>query len=73
VGTNPIAIAIPDGNRGCSISIDERASVVAKSEIINHHREGRPVSFGWAFGPDGEPTTDTGPRLAGYDGARGRL
>jgi (2R)-3-sulfolactate dehydrogenase (NADP+) len=50
---------------GCSISLDERASTVANSEIIKRHREGRPVSFGRAFGPDGEPTTDPGLALRG--------
>jgi (2R)-3-sulfolactate dehydrogenase (NADP+) len=65
VGTNPIAIAVPDGHGGCSISIDQSASVVAKSEIMRRYREGRSIPEGWAFGPDGEVTTDPATALNG--------
>lgn len=65
VGTNPIAVAVPDGTGGCAISIDQSASVVAKSEIIKWNRDGRPIPADWAFGPDGEPTTDPGVALQG--------
>jgi len=65
VGTNPIAIAVPDGKGGCAISIDQSASIVAKSEIIKRNREGRPIPEGWAFGPDGEPTEDPALALQG--------
>jgi (2R)-3-sulfolactate dehydrogenase (NADP+) len=58
VGTNPFAIAAPDGQGGVSMSIDQSASVVAKSEVMKRKREGRAIPAGWCLGPDGEPTTD---------------
>jgi (2R)-3-sulfolactate dehydrogenase (NADP+) len=76
VGTNPFAIAAPDGQGGVSLSIDQSASVVAKSEVMKRKREGRTIPAGWCLGPDGQPTTD--PEIAlkgtmvpsgGYKGA----
>jgi (2R)-3-sulfolactate dehydrogenase (NADP+) len=65
VGTNPFAIAVPDGAGGTAIAIDQSASVVAKSEIMRRNREGRPIPEGWAFGPDGRATTDPAVALKG--------
>ncbi len=65
VGTNPIAIAVPDGKGGCQLSIDQSASVVAKSEIMRRQRAGQSIPEGWAFGPDGQPTTDPALALQG--------
>jgi (2R)-3-sulfolactate dehydrogenase (NADP+) len=65
VGTNPFSIAVPDGSGGAAIVIDQSASVVAKSEIMRRNREGKPIEPGWAFGPDGQPTTDPGLALKG--------
>ena len=38
--------------------IDQSASVIAKSEIMKHAREGLPIPSGWGLDPDGQPTTD---------------
>lgn len=65
VGTNPFAIAVPDGKGGVAISIDQSASVVAKSEVMRHKRAGKPIPEGWAFGPDGQFTTDPDTALKG--------
>jgi len=65
VGTNPIALAVPDGAGGAAILIDQSASVVAKSEIMKHAREEKPIPEGWALGPDGRPTTDPALALEG--------
>ncbi len=65
VGTNPFAIAVPDGAGGTAIAIDQSASVVAKSEIMRRNREGKPIPEGWAFGPDGGATTDPAVALKG--------
>jgi (2R)-3-sulfolactate dehydrogenase (NADP+) len=65
VGTNPIAVAVPDGQGGCRMSIDQSASVVAKSEIMRRQRAGQTIPEGWAFGPDGKPTTDPSLALQG--------
>lgn len=65
VGTNPFSVAVPDGSGGVALCIDQSASVIAKSEIMKHQREGRPIPEGWAFGPDGAPTTDATTALQG--------
>lgn len=58
VGTNPFSLAAPDGAGGTMVLIDQSASVIAKSEIMKHAREGLPIPKGWALDPDGQPTTD---------------
>ena len=58
VGTNPFSLAVPDGKGDIAILIDQSASVIAKSEIMKHAREGMPIPEGWAHDPDGMPTTD---------------
>ncbi|MCK0196245.1 Ldh family oxidoreductase [Ancylobacter sp. 6x-1] len=65
IGTNPFAFAVPDGKGGVLLSIDQSASVIAKSEVMKHAREGRPIPPGWALGPDGQPTTDANVGLSG--------
>jgi len=65
VGTNPIAIAAPDGKGGVAFSIDQSASVIAKSEIMRRKRVGESIPEGWAFGPDGAATTDPAIALQG--------
>ena len=58
VGTNPFSLAAPDGAGGAAVLIDQSASVIAKSEIMKHAREGLPIPPEWALDPDGRPTTD---------------
>lgn len=65
VGTNPFALATPDGKGGASMVIDQSISVVAKSEIVLRNKNGEAIEEGWAFGPDGEPTTDAAVALKG--------
>jgi len=65
IGTNPFAIAAPDGKGGAAISIDQSASVIAKSEVMRRKRAGASIPEGWAFGPEGEPTTDPEVALKG--------
>ncbi len=65
IGTNPFAIAAPDGQGGTAISIDQSASVIAKSEVMRRKRMGAAIPEGWAFGPDGAPTTDPEVALKG--------
>ncbi len=65
VGTNPFSIAAPDGQGAAAILIDQSASVVAKSEIIQHSRRGEDIPEGWALDPDGNPTTDSDIALKG--------
>ena len=65
IGTNPFAMAVPDGQGGIALSIDQSASVIAKSEVMKRAREGQPIPEGWALGPDGQPTTDAALALKG--------
>lgn len=57
VGTNPISLAVP-GPEGPAILIDQSASTIAKSEVMKHAREGKPIPEGWALDSAGQPTTD---------------
>ncbi|MBT8426043.1 MAG: Ldh family oxidoreductase [Silicimonas sp.] len=58
VGTNPFSIAVPGPDGEPAIHIDQSASTIAKSEVMKHAREGKPIPEGWALDPDGNPTTD---------------
>lgn len=65
LGTNPWSLAVPDGAGGTAILIDQSASVVAKSEIMKHEREGKPLPDGWALDASGNPTNDASLALKG--------
>lgn len=57
IGTNPFAIAVPDGAGGALLVIDQSASIIAKSEILLRARKGEPIEPNWALDVDGRPTT----------------
>lgn len=65
IGTNPFALAVPDGQGGAAFVIDQSASVVAKSEILLRARKGEPIPEGWALDTDGQPTTSAEAALKG--------
>jgi (2R)-3-sulfolactate dehydrogenase (NADP+) len=65
IGTNPFALAVPDGAGGTAFVLDQSASVVAKSEVLLRSREGRPIEPGWALDADGAPTLDPAAALKG--------
>ena len=65
IGTNPFALATPDGTGGVTLVIDQSASVVAKSEVVKRAREGHGVPEGWVLDADGKPTTDAQAGLKG--------
>ena len=65
VGTNPISIAVPAENGEVALLIDQSASTIAKSEVMKHAREGKPIPVGWALDADGNPTTDPNVGLKG--------
>ena len=65
IGTNPFALAVPDGAGGATLVIDQSASVVAKSEVLLRAREGRAIEPGWALDADGYGTTDAEAALKG--------
>ncbi len=65
VGTNPFALAVPDGEGGVAFSLDQSASVVAKSEIMLRARNEEPIEAHWAMDADGNPTTVAAEALKG--------
>jgi len=65
IGTNPFALAVPDGSGGACLVIDQSASAIAKSEIILRARKGEPIEPGWALDGAGNPTVDADAALAG--------
>lgn len=65
IGTNPFALAVPDGAGGVPFVLDQSASVVAKSEVILRARKGEPIPEGWALDAEGRPTTDPDAALKG--------
>lgn len=58
VGTNPFSIAAPGTDGQPALLIDQSASTIAKSEVMKHAREGKPIPVGWALDAEGNPTTD---------------
>lgn len=65
VGTNPFSVAAPGPNGEPAILIDQSASTIAKSEVMKHARDGKPIPVGWALDGDGQPTTDPNVGLKG--------
>ena len=65
VGTNPFALAAPDGQGGAALVIDQSVSVVAKSEIVLRNKNGEKIDPAWAFDADGNPTDDPAEALKG--------
>lgn len=65
IGTNPFALAVPDGTGRARLIIDQSASAIAKSEIILRARKGEAIEPGWALDADGQPTEDAEAALAG--------
>ncbi|MGR3638807.1 Ldh family oxidoreductase [Alterinioella nitratireducens] len=65
IGTNPFSLATPGDGGEVDLLIDQSASTIAKSEVMKHAREDRPIPVGWALDPDGNPTTDPNVGLKG--------
>lgn len=65
IGTNPFALAVPDGMGGVAFSIDQSASVVARSEVMKRAREGKAIPNGWALDAQGRPTTNAESAMKG--------
>ena len=65
IGTNPLALALPDGAGGARFVLDQSASVVAKSEVMLRSRKGEAIPEGWALDDQGRATTDPDAALKG--------
>lgn len=64
LGTNPLAIGVPDGS-GRGFLLDMATSVVAGGKVEVAARQGKAIPAGWALDPDGRPTTDATAALRG--------
>jgi (2R)-3-sulfolactate dehydrogenase (NADP+) len=65
LGTNPIAVAVPDGEGGVAFQFDFSTSAVALGKITMAAAAGEEIPLGWAVDVDGHPTTDPQAALAG--------
>lgn len=65
LGTNPFTVAAPDGEGEALVLIDQSASVIARSEVMQYARRGEAIPDGWGLDADGNPTTDPEAALAG--------
>jgi len=65
LGTNPIAMAVPDGNGGVAFQFDFSTSAVALGKITMAAAAGEDIPLGWAVDAEGQPTTDPQAALGG--------
>lgn len=65
LGTNPIAMAVPDGEGGVAFQFDFSTSAVALGKITMAAAAGESIPLGWAVDSSGEPTTDPHAALQG--------
>lgn len=65
LGTNPIALAVPDGHGGIAFQFDQCTSAANLRHVREAAQRGEPLPPGWAVARDGRPTTDAREALAG--------
>lgn len=65
LGTNPIAMSVPDGEGGIAFQFDFSTSAVALGRITMAAAAGESIPEGWAVDADGKPTTDPDAALKG--------
>lgn len=65
LGTNPMAMAVPDGRGGIEFQFDFSTSAVALGTITRAKAAGESIPLGWAVDGDGNPTTDPAAALEG--------
>lgn len=65
LGSNPIAMAVPDGQGGIAFQFDFSTSAVAIERISLASANGEKIPLGWAIDAEGNPTTDPEAALEG--------
>ena len=65
IGTNPMALSVPDGQGGLAMHFDFSTSAVALGKITMAKYAGQPIPLGWAIDEHGAPTTDPEAALRG--------
>lgn len=65
LGTNPIAMAVPDREGGVAFQFDQSTSAVALGKITMAAAAGEKIPLGWAVDKSGMPTDDPKAALGG--------
>ena len=65
LGTNPLAMAVPDGEGGIAFQFDFSTSAVALGKVTMAAAAGEAIPPGWAVDAEGNPTTDPDAALGG--------
>ena len=65
LGTNPMALAVPDRDGGIAFQWDFSTSAVALGKITMAAAAGEQIPIGWALDADGNDTTDPAAALQG--------
>ena len=65
LGTNPMAMSVPDGKGGLAMQFDQSTSAVALGKITMAKAAGQSIPLGWAVDAAGQPTTDPAEALKG--------
>lgn len=65
LGTNPIAMSVPDGDGGVAFGFDFSTSATALGKITMAAAANEPIPTGWAVDVDGNETTDPHAALEG--------
>ena len=65
IGTNPMALSVPDGAGGMALHFDCSTSAVALGKITMAKEAGEEIPLGWAVDSSGAPTTDPVAALGG--------
>jgi LDH2 family malate/lactate/ureidoglycolate dehydrogenase len=65
LGTNPLCIAVPGGERG-DVILDMATTVVARGKVLLAALEGKPIPEGWCIDKEGHPTTDAQAGAEGF-------
>ncbi len=58
LGTNPIAMSVPDGKGGLAMQFDQSTSAIAIGKINMAATAGEKIPLGWGVDSEGEPTQD---------------
>lgn len=65
IGTNPMALSVPDGAGGVAMQFDQSTTTVALGKITMAKAAGEAIPEGWALDREGRPTTDPDAALKG--------
>lgn len=65
LGTNPIAMSVPDGRGGIAFQFDQCTSAANLRHVREAAQSSEPIPAGWAVSRDGEPTTNALEALSG--------